>query len=114
MPVITTAIATAINFRLKFVMIFNASSAPTQRLGEEKSCAALSLSNMDAKQARPAKVLSFAQSQRIPLGNADGLTPFGNTSHGIVHVSRMARAEQANLPKLGIFALEPFSAVICG
>ena len=49
MPVITTDIVTAINFCFKFVIFLNASSAPIQRLGEEKSCANHCLSNMDAK-----------------------------------------------------------------
>jgi len=65
-PVITTDIATAINFRLKFVMVLMPPQLPNQRLGEEKSCAALSLSNMGAKQGHRLRSFSFAQSKRIP------------------------------------------------
>lgn len=73
-------------FALDSSFFLNASSAPIQRLGEEKSCAAKCLSNIDAKRRFRLEALVLDDQGRFPGRFIFALTPFGIGSHGIVHV----------------------------
>ena len=85
-PSLRLTLPPRLTFALNSSFFLNASSAPIQRLGEEKSCAAKCLSNMDAKGHLRLEALVLDDQGRFPGRFIFALTPFGIGSHGIVHV----------------------------